>query len=310
MEIEKAMGVLDGKVVAVTGAGRGIGREIALLAAREGGSVVVNDFGTTADGENSNQDSPAVKVVDEIKAAGGQAIANLASVVDSVGACSIVDDAFSHFGRIDAVINNAGFLRDRIWHKMSTLDWQEVIEVHLNGAFNVSKAATPHFKEQGSGSFVQITSTSGLLGNIGQANYSAAKMGVVGLSQSIALDMARFGVRSNCVAPFAWSRMTASIPTDTEAQRSRVEKLKSMSADKVAPLVTYLASDLSKEVTNQIFSVRKNEIFLFSKPRPIRSMHRSEGWTAESIAHELVPAFKSDFYGLERSPDLINWDPI
>ena len=303
------MGVLDGKVVAITGAGRGIGREIALAAAKEGGHVVVNDFGTSMDGEKED-DAPAAAVVKEIEAAGGSAIANHSSVADPAGATSIIEDAVSRFGRIDAVVNNAGFLRDRIWHKMSAVDWQQVIDVHLNGAFHVSKAATPYFREQESGSFVQFTSTSGLLGNFGQANYSAAKLGIVGLSQSIALDMARYGVRSNCVAPFAWSRMIASIPTDTEAQRERVEKLKTMSADKVAPLVVFLASDLSKEVTNQILSVRKNEIFLFSKPRPIRSMHRAQGWTAESIATDLLPAFKSDFYGLDRSPTLIDWDPI
>ena len=303
------MGVLDGKVVAITGAGRGIGREIALAAAKEGGHIVVNDFGTSTDGEKVD-DAPASAVVKEIEAAGGSAIANHASVADPAGATSIIEDAVSRFGRIDAVVNNAGFLRDRIWHKMSAVDWQQVIDVHLNGAFHVSKAATPYFREQESGSFVQFTSTSGLLGNFGQANYSAAKLGIVGLSQSIALDMARYGVRSNCVAPFAWSRMIASIPTDTEAQRERVEKLKTMSADKVAPLVVFLASDLSKEVTNQILSVRKNEIFLFSKPRPIRSMHRAQGWTAESIATDLLPAFKSDFYGLDRSPTLIDWDPI
>ena len=303
------MGVLDRKVVAITGAGRGIGREIALAAAKEGGHIVVNDFGTSTDGEKVD-DAPASAVVKEIEAAGGSAIANHASVADPAGATSIIEDAVSRFGRIDAVVNNAGFLRDRIWHKMSAVDWQQVIDVHLNGAFHVSKAATPYFREQESGSFVQFTSTSGLLGNFGQANYSAAKLGIVGLSQSIALDMDRYGVRSNCVAPFAWSRMIASIPTDTEAQRERVEKLKTMSADKVAPLVVFLASDLSKEVTNQILSVRKNEIFLFSKPRPIRSMHRAQGWTAESIATDLLPAFKSDFYGLDRSPTLIDWDPI
>jgi len=304
------MGVLDGKVVAVTGAGRGIGREIALLAAKEGGSIVVNDFGTAADGDDGGNDAPAVDVVKEIESAGGRAFANFASVADPAGANSIIDDAVTQFGRIDAVVNNAGFLRDRIWHKMSAVDWQQVIDVHLNGAFHVSKAATPYFKEQGSGSFVQFTSTSGLLGNLGQANYSAAKMAIVGLSQSIALDMERFGVRSNCVAPFAWSRMIATIPTDTPEQEARVEKLKTMSAAKVAPLVVFLASDLSNDVNNQILSVRKNEIFLFSKPRPIRSMHRSEGWTPESIASDLVPAFKSDFYGMDRSPTLIDWDPI
>ncbi|MEL6752247.1 MAG: SDR family NAD(P)-dependent oxidoreductase, partial [Pseudomonadota bacterium] len=302
-------GVLDGKVVAVTGAGRGIGRELALHCASVGASVVVNDYGTAADGAEDAA-TPADDVVAEIIAMGGKAYANHASVADPAGAQSIVDNAVAEFGRIDAVVNNAGFLRDRIWHKMSAVDWQAVIDVHLNGAFHVSKAATPYFREQGSGSFVQFTSTSGLIGNFGQANYSAAKLGIVGLSQSIALDMARFGVRSNCIAPFAWSRMTASIPTDTPEQQARVEKLKTMSADKIAPLVAYLASDLSADVTNQIFAVRKNEIFLFSKPRPVRSMHRSDGWTAETIASDLVPAFRNDMSGLERSPDLIGWDPV
>src|SRR5690606_13745591 len=166
--------------------------------------------------------------------------------------------------------NNAGILRDRIWHKMSFEDWSSVINVHLNGAFNVSKAATPYFRDQGSGSFIHFTSTSGLIGNLGQANYSAAKLGIVGLSQSIALDMSRFGVRSNCIAPFAWSRMTATIPASTTEEAARVERLKSMNADKIAPLVAFLASDAAKDVTNQIFAVRRNEIFLFSKPRPIR----------------------------------------
>ena len=303
-----AIPMLDGKVVAVTGAGRGIGREIALLCAREGAKVVVNDFGGSAEGEGSDA-GPAHEVVAAIRAAGGEAQANLASVADPAGAASIVEDAVKAFGRIDAVVNNAGILRDRIWHKMSAVDWHEVIDVHLNGCFNVSKAATPHFKAQESGSFIHFTSTSGLIGNYGQANYSAAKLGIIGLSQSIALDMARFGVRSNCVAPFAWSRLTQTIPATTEAERVRVERLKTMTPDKIAPLVAFLASDASREVTSQIFGVRKNEIFLFSKPRPIRSMHRSEGWTAASIASDLLPAFRSSFYGLDRSADIFPWDP-
>jgi len=303
------MGILDGRVVAVTGAGRGIGRELALLCAREGASVVVNDYGVTASGEGQDE-GPASEVVEEIGKAGGAAHANLASVTDPAGAASIVEDAVRQFGRIDAVINNAGFLRDRIWHKMSLEDWRAVIDVHLNGAFNVSKAATPHFKEQGSGSFIHFTSTSGLIGNFGQANYSAAKMAIVGLSQSIALDMQRFGVRSNCIAPFAWSRMIATIPPSTPEEEKRLERMKSMSAEKIAPLVAFLASDLSKEITNQIFAVRKNELFLFSKPRPIRSVHRSDGWTAQSIADEFIPAIKTDLAPLIRSPELFSWDPV
>ncbi|ALC13037.1 SDR family NAD(P)-dependent oxidoreductase [Sphingopyxis sp. 113P3] len=303
-------GLLTDKVVAVTGAGRGVGREIALLCAREGAAVVVNDLGTSGEGEGADL-SPAEETVNDIKAAGGRAVVNGASVADPRGAASIIEDAVQNFGRIDAVVNNAGILRDRIWHKLSHEDWAAVIDVHLNGCFNVSKAATPYFREQGSGSFIHFTSTSGLIGNFGQANYSAAKLGIVGLSQSIALDMARAGVRSNCIAPFAWSRMTASIPATTPEEIARVERMKTMSADKIAPLVAFLASDAAKEVTNQIFGVRKNEIFLFSKPRPIRSMQKSEGWTPQAIADELLPAFRPSFARPdERSGDVFGYDPI
>ena len=304
------MGMLAGKVVAITGAGRGVGREIALLAARHGAAVVVNDPGVGGAGEGGDA-GPAQQTTDAIIAAGGQAHANLASVTDPLGAASIIEDAVQHFGRIDAVVNNAGILRDSIWHKLSHEDWRAVIDVHLNGCFNVSKAATPYFREQQSGSFIHFTSTSGLIGNIGQANYSAAKLGLVALSHSIALDMARAGVRSNCIAPFAWSRMTASIPAETPAQKERVERLKSMSADKVAPLVAFLASDAAKQVNNQIFSVRKNEIVLFSKPRPLRSMTKAEGWTPQSIADELIPAFSASFARADEvTANVFPYDPI
>ena len=304
------MGMLEGKVVAVTGGGRGVGREIALLAAQHGAAVVVNDPGVGGGGEGRDA-GPAQQTADDIVAAGGKAWANLASVTDPKGAASIVEDAVQRFGRIDAVVNNAGILRDAIWHKLSHDDWAAVIDVHLNGCFNVSKAATPYFREQQSGSFIHFTSTSGLIGNIGQANYSAAKLGIVGLSQSIALDMARAGVRSNCIAPFAWSRMTASIPAETPEAKARVERLKTMSADKIAPLVVYLASDAAQDVTNQIFAVRKNEIVLFSKPRPVRSMTKTEGWTPESIANELIPAFRADMArGDEVSAHVFPYDPI
>lgn len=304
------MAMLEGKVVAVTGGGRGVGREIALLCAAHGAAVVVNDPGVSGGGEGGDA-APAQQTVDDIIAAGGRAYANLASVADPAGATTIIEDAVRQFGRIDAVVNNAGILRDTIWHKMSHEDWRAVIDVHLNGSFNVSKAATPYFRDQQSGSFIHFTSTSGLVGNIGQANYSAAKLGIVGLSQSIALDMARAGVRSNCIAPFAWSRMIASIPAETPEQKARVEKFKSMSADKIAPLVVYLASDASSQVTNQIFSVRKNEIVLFSKPRPVRSMTKMEGWTPETIADELIPAFQPSFARADEvSAHVFPYDPI
>ena len=301
--------MLEGRVVAVTGAGRGIGREIALLCARKGAAVVVNDLGANAEGDGTDK-GPAEEVVSEIVKSGGRAIVNGASIADPQGAASIITDAIKAFGRIDGVVNNAGILRDRIFHKMSEVDWREVINVHLDGYFRVSKAAAPHFKEQGSGAFVHFTSTSGLIGNFGQANYAAAKMGIVGLSNSIALDMQRFNVRSNCIAPFAWSRLTATIPAQTDAERERVERLKTMSADKIAPLAVFLLSDAAKEVNGQILAVRKNEIVLFSAPRPIRSMQKSEGWTPETIASELAPAFASSFRKLERTGDIFNYDPI
>ena len=155
-----------------------------------------------------------------------------------------------------------------------------------------------------------MTSTSGLIGNFGQANYSAAKLGIVALSKSIALDMQRFGVRSNCIAPFAWSRMTSSIPAETPEQKARVEKLQAMTPEKNAPLAVFLASDAAREVTCQVFAARNNEIFLFSQPRPIRSTHRAEGWTPETIAEQALPALRGQFLPLDRSPDVFSWDPV
>ena len=218
--------------------------------------------------------------------------------------------ALDSFGRIDAVINNAGILRDRIFHRMCHADWQAVIDVHLQGAFNVSKAAALQFRAQESGSFVHFTSTSGLVGNVGQSNYSAAKMGIVGLSKSIALDMQRFNVRSNCISPFAWSRMIGSIPTETEDQKARVERLKTMTPDKIAPLAVFLCSDQANDVSGQIFAVRNNEIFLMSQPRPVRAVHRGEGWTPESVAEQAIPALRASFFDLEVSADVFSWDPI
>jgi NAD(P)-dependent dehydrogenase (short-subunit alcohol dehydrogenase family) len=301
---------VEGKVIVVTGAGRGIGREIALLAAAEGAKVVVNDLGGSAEGEGANR-SVADQVVGEIRKGGGAAVASGDSVADPQGAERILAAAIDNFGRVDCVINNAGILRDRIFHRMSAVDWDAVIKVHLYGAFYVSKAAAPYFKDQEQGSFVHFTSTSGLIGNFGQANYAAAKLGIVGLSKSIALDMARFKVRSNCVSPFAWSRLIGTIPTDTPEQKARVERVKNtMTASKIAPLCVFLASDLSKDVTGQIFAVRKDEVFLMSQSRPMRVAHKDGGWSVRAIADTVLPAFQSAFYPLERSQDVFNWEPL
>jgi NAD(P)-dependent dehydrogenase (short-subunit alcohol dehydrogenase family) len=303
------MGMMDGKAVLVTGAGRGVGRGIALEMAKAGAAVVVNDLGVSISGEGQDDGSPAEQVAAEIAAMGGRAIANHDSVAEWAGACAMVKAAVDNFGRIDAVVNNAGNLRDVYFHKMSPEDFDAVIAVHLKGSFNTSRAAAPFFKEQESGAYVHMTSTSGLIGNFGQANYSAAKLGIVGLSKSIALDMQRFGVRSNTVAPFAWTRMIDSIPTDTPEQKARVDTLKKLDADKIAPFVVALCGDGGAKVTGQIFGVRNNEIFLFSQPRPIRTAHTAEGWTPETVAERVFDQFANDFYPLHRSADVFSWDP-
>ena len=301
--------MLRDKVVIVTGAGGGIGRDFALAMAAHGAKVVVNDIGASVSGEGKDA-GPAQKVVEEIKAKGGTAVANTDSVSEWEAANRIVKTAIDAFGRLDAVVNNAGILRDRFFFNMSVEEWKAVIDVHLNGTFYVSRAAAPYFKSQASGRYVNMTSTSGLIGNFGQANYAAAKLGIAGLSKSMALDMAKYNVTSNCIAPFAWSRMIGTIPAETPDQKARLEKLKKMETSKIAPLAVYLASDASREVTGQIFGVRANELFLFSQNRPVRSVHRAEGWTPETIAEQAIPAMKSQFYGLDRSQDVFSWDPI
>lgn len=301
--------MLAGKVAIVTGAGRGIGRAIALAMARAGAAVVVNDVGASVAGTGSDE-GPGAETVQAITSAGGRAVLSTDSVAEWETAARIVARAIEAFGRLDIVVNNAGILRDAIFHKMSVEDWLAVIAVHLNGSFFVSRAAAPIFREQGSGVFIHMTSTSGLIGNVGQANYAAAKLGIAGLSKSIALDMERFGVRSNCISPFAWSRMIGSIPTDTPEQQARVARLQKMTPETIAPLAVFLASDAAAGITGQIFGVRRNELILFSQHRPLRTVHRDGGWTPETIAEHAIPALRPHFYPLERSGDVFCWDPV
>ena len=298
--------MVKGKVVIVTGAGGGIGRDFALAFAANGARVVVNDVA----GGKGEPPGAAEKVVQEIRAAGGEAVASTDSVAVPEEAAHIVQAALDSFGRIDCVVNNAGIVRDRFFFNMSIEEWRSVVDVHLNGSFYVAHAAAPHFKKQSSGAYVHMTSTSGLIGNLGQANYSAAKMGIVGLSKSIALDMAKFNVRSNCIAPWAWTAMTATIPADTPENIARIEKMKKMESSKIAPLAVYLASDAAAKVSGQIFGVRANEIYLFSQPRILRTLHRADGWTPESIEAHAMPALAPSFFENVPSMAITPWDPI
>jgi len=302
-------GIVSGKVAIVTGGARGIGRAIALGLAQEGARVVVCDIGASLQGTGVDA-GPAQQTVDEIKRAGGEAIASTLSIVEPKNADEIVKAALAAFGRVDILVNNAGIVRDVIFHKMSSTDWKDVLDVHLNGSFNMSRACATQFREQNSGAFVHMTSTSGLIGNFGQANYMAAKLGIVGLSRAIALDMARFKVSSNCIAPFAWTRMIDSIPAQTEEEKKRVERFQQMTPQKIAPLVVYLASDRADGITGQVFGVRNNEVYLFNQPRPIRTLHRSDGWTPQQLDQQLKGAFGPSLTPLERSGDVFSWDPV
>lgn len=301
--------LMEGKVVVVTGAGRGIGQAIATLMAAHGAKVVVNDIGGNVNGEGKDI-GPAQETVNAIKAAGGEAVANTDSVADWDSAHHIIQAALDNYGRIDSVVNNAGILRDAMFHKMTKDDWYSSLSVSINGSFHVSRAAAPHFRKQESGSYVHITSTAGIIGAFGQANYCAGKIGLVGLSKAIALDMVKFNVRSNCVAPTAFTRMTEAIPTETPEQKERAKNRKTVPTEKNAPLAVFLASDAAQGITGQIFYSRNNELMLFSQMRPIQRIHLSEGWTPQTIAEHMVPAFKNSFYGLDRTRDVFkSWLP-
>ena len=295
------MGVLDGKVVLVTGGGNGIGRECALIAAAEGAKVVVNDLGGGLAGGDEGSDGPAEAVAREIRAAGGQAVANTDSVV-SLKACEgLLEQALDSFGGLHAVINPAGILRDRMFHKMSEADWDDVIAVHMRGTFNVCRATIEHFRNQGDGAYMLFTSTSGLLGNIGQGNYGAAKMGIAGLSRIIAMEGAAKGVRCNCLAPVAWTRMTQSVPVRDEASAARQKLIaETIRADQPARFSVALISDAARAVTGQVFGVSGDNILLYSQPRAIATLNKADGWSIPSILNEAIPAMRDQFYSLDR----------
>jgi NAD(P)-dependent dehydrogenase (short-subunit alcohol dehydrogenase family) len=272
------MGLLDDKVTVITGAGHGIGRATALLFAREGARVLVNDLGGTRDGGGSAT-AAADAVVAEIRAAGGHAEASYASVTSKEGAESIVAQAIQSFGRVDVMLNNAGILRDKTLLKMSVEEWQSVLDVHLTGSFWCTQAAAHQMKEQGAGSIINTTSVSGMLGNFGQANYAAAKAGIYGLTRTASIELQRFGVRVNAVAPIAKTRMTEDLPM--------FEKIEdTLSPDHVAPAHLFLASSLSNDVTGVVLAVAGARMSVFKVVEsPGKYKEDDAGvWSAQEIA--------------------------
>jgi NAD(P)-dependent dehydrogenase (short-subunit alcohol dehydrogenase family) len=284
----RRMSLLDGKVAIVTGAGGGIGRATALLFAREGARVLVNDHGGARDGTGQSS-SAADAVVEEIRAAGGKAAADHGSVSDAAAAEELVRSAVKHFGRLDVLINNAGILRDKTLLKLELADWQAVLDVHLTGTFLCLRAAAAKLKDQGQGgSIVNTTSVSGLVGNFGQANYSAAKAGIYGLTRTASIELQRFGIRVNAVAPLAKTRLTEELPL--------FEKVgDSLSPEHVAPVHCYLASDLSRDVTGVTLSVAGARISQFKLVESAgRHKEDEDGiWTPSEIAEQFAGITKT-----------------
>ena len=299
------MGVLDGKGVLVTGGGNGIGRDCALIAAQQGAKVVVNDLGGGLKGEDEGSAGPAETVAQEIRAAGGEAVSNSESVTSFKAVQGMVEQAMDSFGGLHAVINPAGILRDTMFHKMSEDDWDRVIEVHMRGSFNVARATIEHFRDQNDGAYMFYTSTSGLFGNIGQANYGAAKMGIAGLSRIIAMEGARNNVRANCIAPVAWTRMTQSVPIKDEAAAARRKVMaEKVRPDQPARFSVALVSPAAAQVSGQIFGVSGENIMLYSQPRPIETCSKPDGesWSVEAILSECLPKMAPKFFDLNRAP--------
>lgn len=293
------MGMLDGKVVLVTGGGRGIGRDTAIIAARHGAKVVVNDLGSGIHGEGADA-SPAQEVVDLIKSAGGSAVANFDSVTDLRAVGRMVQQALDTFGGLHVVSNPAGILRDRMAHNMTEEEWDGIMQVHLRGHFNVVRATIGHFRAQQDGAYVMWSSTSGLIGNVGQSNYGAAKMGIAGFSRIIAMEGARNNVRSNALAPGAATRMTDSVPRDEETAKRRDAMREINSPVRPAELAVALMADAAKSVTGQIFGVGGYNLSIYSQPRPIATYQREGGWDAAGILTDFLPRAEKDFTPMGR----------
>lgn len=270
--------MLEGRVAVVTGSGRGIGKEFALCMAREGASLVINDVGVSLDGRGTEED-PAAQVCKEIEALGGKAVANYDSVTSFEGAANIVQTAVDAFGAIDILVNNAGIVRDSTLVKMTEQDFDDVVAVHMKGAFNCTRHAAPLMKERGYGRIINVTSSAGLRGNFGQTNYGGAKAALMGMTFIWALELGKYGITSNAVAPAGATRMTAAL-----FERSGTGPPPEQDPSLNAPLVAFLASEQAAHVNGQILGRSDFAFTLFQHPKQVAFMWRDGGWTPQAVA--------------------------
>jgi NAD(P)-dependent dehydrogenase (short-subunit alcohol dehydrogenase family) len=296
------MDIVKGKVAVITGSGRGIGREVAMLMAKEGAKVVINDVGADLSGRGLDP-GVADAVVQEIKDAGGEAVANYDSVATFEGGKNMIQTAVNTFGKLDVVVHVAGILRDRMIFNMSEEEWDDVIRVHLKGTFNVCQPATVLFRQQRSGRIICFSSVSAA-GNTGQANYSAAKAGILGFVRTVAKEMARYDVTVNAIWPGADTRMTASVPERARELRSAAGiTVQPRRADRhprhVAAIVTYLASDEASDITGQCIAVSGDRLQIISHPEPVRTGFMEGGWTIEKL-QELFKSTLGEGWNLRR----------